>query len=92
MVNKHLGLKPVKKVTEEGNNLHSIVATFTMAAVTVMAFTLSEVIGAGTIHMDLGIEKGKTPFEVKYTTLNLEGYTPISSKSGHISFLWRFSN
>ena len=40
----------------------------------------------------LPIEKGKTPFEVKYTPLNLEGYTPISSKSGHMSLLWRFSS
>ena len=24
------------------------------------------------------IEKGKTPFEVKYTPLNLEGYSPIT--------------
>ena len=37
------------------------------------------------------IEKGKTSFPVKYTPLNLEVYTPISSKSGHMSFLWRFS-
>ena len=38
------------------------------------------------------IEKWKNPFEVKYTSLNLEGYTPISSKLGHMSFLWRFSS
>ena len=38
------------------------------------------------------IEKVKPPFEVKYTSLNLEGYTPISSKLGHMSFLWRFSS
>ena len=44
------------------------------------------------LGVQLTIEKVKTPFEVKYTSLNLEGYTPISSKSGHISFLWRFSS
>ena len=38
------------------------------------------------------IEKRKTPFAVKYSPLNLEGYSPISSKSGHMSFLWRFSS
>ena len=25
-------------------------------------------------------------------SLNMEGYTPISSKSGHMPFLWRFSS
>ena len=34
--------------------------------------------------------EGETPFAVKCTPLNLDGYTPISSKSGHMSFLWRF--
>ena len=39
------------------------------------------------------IEKGKSPWPAKYYPLELEGHYPnISSKSGHMPNLWRFSS